>query len=84
MAAVLGCSSAEGGGKGRVWTGERDIEERISRTGDGTKLVEAWEVEVTEFEPPLSWEVGTVPGGMTANTYGLMKAGEGSVKHGVL
>lgn len=78
VAGALGCSSAGSGGKGRVWTGEREIEERISRTGDGTKLVH-WEVEAAGFEVPFSWEVGTVPDGMTANTYGLMKAGEGSV-----
>ena len=40
------------------------------------KLVEAWDIEVIEVEVPLRWDVGTVPDGITANTYGLMKADE--------
>lgn len=51
---ALGCSSAGGGGKGRVCTGESEIEDRISRTGDEMKLVEVWEVEAAEFVVPVS------------------------------
>ena len=40
------------------------------------KLVEAWDIEVIEVEVPLSWDVDTVPDGITANTYGRMKADE--------
>lgn len=78
VAAALGCSSEGGGGKGRDWTGDREMEDRISRTGDDTKLVEAWEFEAAGSKVPFSWDMGTVPEGMTANMYGLMKADEGS------
>ena len=60
--AAAGRVSVGVGGKGIAWTGFRDIEERISMTGDGTNAEAAVE------EEPDTCDTGTDPGGRMANT----------------
>ena len=60
--AVGDSAAGEEGGKGIVWTGERDMDDRISITGDGMK------VDAEAPGTPSTCVVGTEPGGKIAKT----------------